>query len=76
MDGQQTFMASPGPGQLTDAYGRERVTDRAVRCMHVKPDGSSCNKLLALIVTRPWRIQCPRCKAINQAGISLQDGSM
>ena len=49
-----------------DAYGRGAATDRAVRCWR-------CNKLLALYVTRPWRIACGRCKAICQAGDTLAE---
>lgn len=27
-----------------------------------------CNRLLAELLTRPWRIKCSRCKAPNQSG--------
>lgn len=35
------------------------VGDIDVRC-------SGCNKLLARLVTRPWLIECHRCKTVNQ----------
>lgn len=72
----QSFqVVEPGVVVIPDPYGRAVVTDRAVRCSHTRENGEPCNRLLALIVSRPWRIQCPRCKSINQAGISL-DGSV
>lgn len=76
MTGQEAFVASGHGVQSADPYGRGVITDRAVRCTFTRADGNACNKLLALIVSRPWRIQCARCKAINQAGISLRDGTV
>lgn len=37
---------------------RDRMTRTGVRC-------GGCMKLLAEIVTAPWRIRCPRCKQLN-----------
>ena len=31
----------------------------------LRPRCGGCGKLLAIRVTRPWVIQCPRCKGIN-----------
>jgi phage FluMu protein Com len=42
-----------------DAYGRGGKSKERPRCWR-------CNKLLAELVTSPWRITCPRCKAANQ----------
>ena len=42
-----------------DPYGRGAVTIERPRCWR-------CNKLLAEMVSAPWRITCPRCKAANQ----------
>lgn len=75
VSGQQSFMAIGQGDQAADPYGRGAITDRAVRCTFTRADGNACNRLLALIVSRPWRIQCPRCKAINQAGIGMGDGA-
>lgn len=33
-------------------------TDRDPRC-------TKCNRMLARLLTRPWVIQCPRCKTTN-----------
>lgn len=43
-----------------DPYGRGAVTDEAPRCWR-------CNRLLAVLVTRPWVIRCSRCKAENKS---------
>jgi phage FluMu protein Com len=42
-----------------DAYGKGTKTTERPRCWR-------CNKLLAELVTAPWRITCPRCKALSQ----------
>jgi phage FluMu protein Com len=52
---------------MTDAYGRGAVTDQAPRCWR-------CSRLLALFLTRPWKMRCPRCKAVNQDGVKGPDG--
>lgn len=42
----------------------ERATRSNVRCGN--PD---CGKLLAELVTSPWRIKCVRCKSTNQSRV-------
>lgn len=42
---------------IYDEWGNA-ITDTKPRC-------TSCNKLLAEQVTRPWKITCSRCKATN-----------
>lgn len=39
----------------------EPITDTAPRCV-------KCKKLLAQAVTRPWVIDCARCKHRNEGG--------
>ena len=39
---------------------QERSTRTSVRC-------GNCGKLLAEMITSPWRIRCPRCKEINES---------
>ncbi len=50
---------------MTDPYGRGSVSDEFPRCWN-------CNKLLAELVTRPWRIVCRACKKVNQRGVQEQ----
>jgi phage FluMu protein Com len=38
---------------------RPPVVDEQPRCWR-------CDKALAVFLTRPWRIDCPRCKATNK----------
>jgi len=40
----------------------EATPDEMVRCWR-------CNRLLALSLTRPWHIACPRCKADNRGKV-------
>lgn len=46
---------------MADAYGRAAIVDEIPRCWR-------CNRILAYFATRPWKISCSRCKALNQAG--------
>ena len=46
-----------------DWYG-ERVAE-ADRPTRLKVRCANCGKLLAELVTAPWRIRCGRCKAQN-----------
>jgi phage FluMu protein Com len=39
---------------------------RYVRISNVEPRCTCCQALLARIVTPPWRIECRRCKAVNE----------
>lgn len=60
----QSAFAPPSQGTTTDTEPRCR----------------ECSRMLARLVTRPWVIQCPRCKATNsgtlpgQAAQSAVDG--
>lgn len=55
---------------MTDPYGElistvpegQRLTRTNVRCAN--PD---CGKLLAELITAPWRIKCVRCKSSNES---------
>lgn len=44
--------------EALDPYGRSAQTDEKPRCWR-------CNRLLAELLTRPWKVTCSRCKAIN-----------
>lgn len=41
-----------------DPWSGGVVTDENVKCWR-------CERLLAEVVSRPWRIKCGRCKAVN-----------
>jgi Zn finger protein HypA/HybF involved in hydrogenase expression len=41
-------------------------TDPAPRCWR-------CDKALAVFLTRPWQVICPRCKATNKRDTLAQD---
>lgn len=51
---------------MGDLYGREAVTDHEPRCWR-------CNRKLAHYMTRPWSVQCSRCKAANHAGSGTKE---
>lgn len=48
-----------------DLYGRgvEVVSDKNPRCWH-------CARQFAILLTRPWIVRCPKCKSMNQSGVS------
>jgi len=48
------------PERQTHERDKILSTDHAVRC-------GGCNKMLAEMVSRPWRIRCPRCKETNES---------
>jgi len=55
---------------MPDAYAEEhrplvRETLFHVRCV-------VCDKLLAEMVSTPYRLRCPRCKRLNHAGVPGQ----
>lgn len=55
---------------MGDAYGEGaaplvRETLFRVRC-------NGCEKLLAEMVSTPYRLRCPRCKQLNHAGVPGQ----
>jgi Zn finger protein HypA/HybF involved in hydrogenase expression len=43
--------------------------DAAPRCWR-------CDKALAVFLTRPWQVICPRCKATNKRDALAQDESI
>ena len=54
-----------------DPYGEQspplvRETLFRVRCV-------GCEKLLAEMVSTPYRLRCPRCKRLNHAGVPGQE---
>jgi phage FluMu protein Com len=45
---------------VADVVQAAPVTDTSVRCWR-------CDRLLAEVVGRPWRLTCSRCKAVNKS---------
>jgi phage FluMu protein Com len=58
---------------MGDAYGEGAAPLVRETLFHVRCDG--CDKLLAEMVSTPYRFRCPRCKRLNHAGLPGQDGS-
>ena len=57
---------------MADAYAEGaapliRETLFHVRCV-------ACEKLLAEMVSTPYRLRCPRCKSLNFVGVPGRDG--
>jgi hypothetical protein len=50
-----------------DAYGELKQTAEMERRTRLNVRCAQCAKLLAQMVTSPWRIRCARCKADNQS---------
>ena len=55
---------------MADAYAEEHRPLVRETLFHVRCDG--CDKLLAEMVSTPYRLRCPRCKWLNHAGIPGQ----
>ena len=60
-------LPDPESPHVKDAYGEVRRTPEHERETRVEVRCANCVKKLALMVTAPWRIQCPRCKMINES---------
>ena len=58
---------------MADAYAEEHRPLVRETLFHVRCDG--CDKLLAEMVSTPYRLRCPRCKGLNHAGVPGQVGS-
>ena len=58
---------------MGDAYGEGAAPLVRETLFHVRCDG--CDKLLAEMVSTPYRLRCPRCKRLNHAGVPGQVGS-
>jgi len=56
---QQDAVADPWAEHRLVAEGKRRTRTK-VRC-------AGCGRLLAEMVTAPWRLKCPRCKAMNES---------
>lgn len=54
-------MISDPYAELAKIPEAQRKTRRGVRC-------ANCSRLLAELLTEPWFIRCPRCKADNASG--------
>tara|TARA_R110001599_G_C11766669_1_gene610867 strand:+ start:118 stop:342 length:225 start_codon:yes stop_codon:yes gene_type:complete len=52
---------------LAAAYGEAFKTAESDRETRLKVRCGNCGKLLAELVTAPWRIACPRCKIANES---------
>ena len=51
-------------------YPTTSVTDVKPRCQGPSKMGDEhCGRLLAELVTRPWRIKCGRCGMLNQGSL-------
>ena len=55
---------------MGDAYGEGAAPLVRETLFHVRCDG--CDKLLAEMVSTPYRFRCPRCKRLNHAGLPGQ----
>ncbi len=51
----------------SNLYGEREVVPEASRGTRWNVRCGSCGKLLAEVVTAPWRIKCRHCKAVNES---------
>jgi hypothetical protein len=50
-----------------DAYAELRQKPESERASRLQVRCAACGKLLAELLTSPWMIRCPRCKADNRS---------
>ncbi len=55
---------------MSDAYAEGHRPLVRETLFHVRCVG--CDKLLAEMVSTPYRLRCPRCKRLNHAGVPGQ----
>ena len=55
---------------MGDAYGEGAAPLVRETLFHVRCE--ECDKLLAEMVSTPYRLRCPRCKLLNHAGVPGQ----
>ena len=55
---------------MGDVYGEGQRPLVRETLFHVRCDG--CEKLLAEMVSTPYRLRCSRCKRLNHAGVPGQ----
>jgi phage FluMu protein Com len=55
---------------MGDAYAEGTSPLVRETLFHVRCDG--CEKLLAEMVSTPYRLRCPRCKRLNHTGVPGQ----
>ena len=68
---------------MADAYSESRIPVTRRTLFHVRClgefEGRECRRLLAELVSTPFRLRCSRCKRINVAGVdgqhSVEEGS-
>lgn len=61
--GRITFSPSPDEpsnSRLPAGYGLSRITDRKPRCWR-------CDTVVAWYATRPWKVMCRKCRAVNRS---------
>jgi phage FluMu protein Com len=51
-----------------------RACERPEPRVDTEPRCHSCGRKLAMLLARPWRINCPRCKKTNE-GIDTQNAA-
>lgn len=55
-----------GLDPYAELISRTREADRLTRT-NVRCANPECGKLLAELITAPWRIRCVRCKSANES---------
>ena len=60
-------LPDPKSAHIKDAYGEIEAVPEHLRATRIDVRCGSCGKLMALMITAPWRISCHRCKSINES---------
>jgi len=60
-------LPDPKSAHIKDAYGEIEAVPEHLRATRVDVRCGNCGKMMAYMLTAPWRMACSRCKEVNES---------